>query len=140
MQADAREENAAQDGAAEAVLATLFALLDAISNRDSAVIREILMPQGVSSHVRDGGLFHVRFEDLPDRWAAGTARAEERIREPLVRVDENIAVVWVAYDVYVDGEAHHWGTNIISFCKQDGRWRISGITDNGRPGARPSPR
>lgn len=129
---------AAQDGEEQAVLATLSALLDAISGRDSGVIREILMPEGISAHVRDGRVHHVRFEDLPDRWTAGTAHAEERIREPLVHVDENIAVVWVAYDVYVDSQPHNWGTNIITFCKLDGRWRISGIADNGRPGARPT--
>jgi putative lumazine-binding protein len=129
---------AAQDDEEQAVLATLSALLDAISDRDSGVLREILMPEGVSAHVRDGSVSHVRFADLPDRWTAGTVRAEERIGEPLVRVDENIAMVWVGYDVYVEGEPRHWGTNIISFCKLDGRWRISGIADNGRPGARPT--
>jgi hypothetical protein len=132
------EAAAAQDGEEQAVLATLSSLLDAISDRDSGVIREILLPEGVSAHARDGKIYHVRFADLPDRWTAGTVHAEERIREPLVRVDEDIAVVWVAYDVYVDGQPHTWGTNIISFCKLDGRWRISGIADNGRPGARPA--
>jgi hypothetical protein len=127
-----------RDGAEEAVLATLSALLDAMSNRDKAVLQDLLMPEGISTHVRDDRIVHVRFADLPDRWTAGTMRAEERIHEPLIHVDENIAVVWVAYDVYVDGEPHHWGTNIVSFCRQDGRWRISGIADNGWPGARPS--
>jgi hypothetical protein len=47
-------------------------------------------------------------------------------------------VVWVAYDFLIDGAARHWGTNIISFVKQDGRWRISGIADNGRDGSRPA--
>jgi hypothetical protein len=123
----------------QAVLATLRALFDAISDRDETVIREILLPAGISAHIRDGQVSHLRFEDLPGRWTAGTMHAEERLREPLIHVDENIAVVWVGYDVFVDGEAHHWGTNIISFCKLDGRWRISGIADNGRPGPRPVP-
>jgi Putative lumazine-binding len=126
-----------RDETEEAVLAVLHALLDAMSHRDEAVVREILMPEGISTHVRDGRIIHVPFADLPGRWTAGTKRVEERIHEPIVHVDENIAVVWVGYDVYVDGEAHNWGTNIISFCKQDERWRISGIADNGRPGLRP---
>jgi hypothetical protein len=125
-----------RDGEEKAVLATLLALLQAMSDRDKAVIGEILMPEGVSTHVRDGQVIHVRFEDLPDRLTASTVRAEERIHEPLIRVDENIAVVWVAYDVYVGGQAHHWGTNIVSFCKLDGHWRVSGIADNGRSGSR----
>jgi|HubBroStandDraft_2_1064218.scaffolds.fasta_scaffold149313_2 hypothetical protein len=49
-------------GEEEAVVATLLALLDAISNRDKAVLREILMPEGVSTHTRDGKVFQVRFE------------------------------------------------------------------------------
>jgi hypothetical protein len=129
---------AALGGEERAVLATLSALFEAISSRDEAVMREILLPEGMSTHVRDGRVLHLRFEDLPGQWTAGTVHAEERIGEPLIRVDENIAVVWVPYDVYVDGEAHHWGTNIVSFCKQDERWRISGIADNGRPGSRPA--
>jgi len=129
---------AAPGGEEGAVLATLSALLDAISSRDEAVMREILMPEGMSTHVRDGRVLHLRFEDLPGQWTAGTVHAEERIGEPLIRVDESIAVVWVPYDVFVDGEAHHWGTSIVSFCKQAERWRISGIADNGRPGPRPA--
>ncbi len=35
------------------------------------------------------------------------------------------------------GDVHHWGTNILSFLKQDGRWRVSAIADNGRTGPRP---
>jgi Putative lumazine-binding len=119
-----------------AVLAALRALLDAISRRDKAAMREILMPDGGSTHVRDGRVFHMRLRDEPDRWAVGTARLEERIYEPLIRVDENIAMVWVAYDFLVDGEVHHWGTNIVSFLKQGERWLVSGIADNGRSGPR----
>lgn len=119
-----------------AVLAALRALLDAISRRDKAAMREILMPEGGSTHVRDGRVFHMRLGDEPDRWDVGAARLEERIYEPLIRVDENIAMVWVAYDFLVDGEIHHWGTNIVSFLKQGERWLVSGIADNGRSGPR----
>jgi Putative lumazine-binding len=123
--------------AEKAVFATLNALFSAITDRDEAVMREILLPDGGSTHIRDGRVFHLRLADLPDRWMEGTSSREERIHQPLIRVDEDIAVVWVAYDFLIDGEARHWGTNIISFIKQDGRWRISGITDNGRDGSRP---
>jgi hypothetical protein len=121
-----------------AVLATLRALLTAISDRDEAAMREILMPDGASVHAREGQVFHRKLADLPGRWlaVAGTARVEERIYEPLVRVDEDIAMVWAAYDFRIDGEVHHWGTDIVTFLKHDGRWRVSGIADNGRSGPR----
>jgi hypothetical protein len=31
----------------------------------------------------------------------------------------------------------YWGTNILSFLKQDGHWRVSSVADNGRTGPRP---
>jgi hypothetical protein len=122
----------------KAVLDTLLALFDAMARRDKATLQQILLAEGISTHATDGQILHMQFKDLIDRWTAGTVHAEERIHDPLIRVDENIAMVWVPYDVFIDGEPHHWGTNIVSFCKQDGRWRISGIADNRRPGARPA--
>jgi hypothetical protein len=64
----------------------------------------------------------------------------ERMQDPLVRVDDDIAMVWCAYDLYHDGEPHRWGTNIVSFMKTDGHWQICGITSNGRSGQRPPSR
>jgi hypothetical protein len=62
---------------------------------------------------------------------------EERFNNPLVRVDDDIAMVWAHYDFLVDGDVHHWGTNILSFLKQDGHWCVSSVADNGRSGPRP---
>jgi hypothetical protein len=56
-----------------------------------------------------------------------------------VHVDHDIAVIWCGYDVYFDGQPSHWGTNIVSLMKEDGHWRVCGITDNGRSGPRPVP-
>ena len=122
----------------QAVLTVLHALLDAISDRDGATMQEILMPDGGATHSRDDLVFHMRLGDEPRRWLEGAGSKKESLKEPLIRIDDDIAMVWVAYDVFVDGEPHHWGTNIVSFLKRDGRWRISGIADNGRSGARPT--
>ena len=74
--------------------------------------------------------------DLPEKITGGTARLEERFYNPLVRVDDDIAMVWAHYDFLTDGEVHHWGTNILSFLKQDGQWRAFSVADNGRSGPR----
>lgn len=121
----------------QAVLAVLRALFDAMADRDKAAMRAALVPEGWAAHSRAGRVLHVRLLDLPDRLPEGNARVEERIHDPLVRVDDDIAMVWCPYDLYVDGEPHHWGTNIVTFMKTDGRWRICGVTDNGRSGQRP---
>jgi hypothetical protein len=69
----------------------------------------------------------------------GNAQVEERIYDPVVHVDHDIAVIWCGCDVYFDGQPSHWGTNIVSLMKEDGHWQVCGITDNGRSGPRPVP-
>jgi hypothetical protein len=119
------------------VLAALQQFFDAMADHDEEAMRETLLPDGTAVHSRGDRVLHTRLSDLPGQAAAGTARVEERIHDPVVRVDDDIAMVWAPYDFLVDSVPHHWGTNIVSFLKRDGRWRISGIADNGRPGPRP---
>jgi hypothetical protein len=121
----------------QAVLATLQALLDALGARDKDAMRATLMPGGSATHSRDEKFFHESFRDLPDRLPPGTDTLEERIHDPLVRIDDDIAMVWAPYDFFVGEELHHWGTNIVSFLKRDGKWLVSGITDNGRTTPKP---
>lgn len=121
----------------KAVLAVLQAVLEAMTARDEAVMRSLFTPTGWAVHSRDGRVFHERLWDLPDRLPDPGSRVEERVYDPLVRVDDDIAMIWCAYDVLHDGRPHHWGTNIVSLMRSGGRWRVCGITDNGRSGARP---
>jgi hypothetical protein len=122
----------------QAVLDTLQALFDGLAAHDKAAMHATLMPDGCVTQTRDGRVTQAPLRELPERTPDAPTTLEERIHDPLVRVDENIAMVWAPYDFFVDGEPHHWGTNIVSFLKADGRWLISGIADNGRSGPRPT--
>jgi Putative lumazine-binding len=119
------------------IIATVQRLLDTVANRDKDGMREILLPEGQAIQSRDHQISHTPLSDLPEKMAGGTARLEERFYHPIVRVDDDIAMVWAHYDFLVNGDVHHWGTNILSFLKQEGRWRVSSVTDNGRSGPRP---
>jgi hypothetical protein len=57
---------------------------------------------------------------------------EEKMSEPLVRIDGNIAVVWGSYTAYRNGVPDHTGSNLFSLIHEDGRWRIASITDTSR--------
>ena len=122
----------------QAVLATLRRLLATVAARDKAAMAELLFPDGCAVQSRDHQVTWTPLRGLPDLMPAGEATLEERFHHPLVRVDDYIAVVWSRYDFFVDGDVHHWGTNILSFLKQDGRWRVSAIADNGRTSSRPA--
>jgi hypothetical protein len=75
-------------------------------------------------------------EGLPgeERMPGGSARLAERSYNPVVFIDDDIAMVWAQYDFLIDGKAYHWGTNNLSLLKQNGHWRVSAIADNGRTG------
>jgi hypothetical protein len=122
----------------EAVLGTVQALLDTIPARDRAAMGALLVPGGSAVRSRDDTVICTPFAEFPDQMPGGTTVLEERFYQPTVLIDEDIAVVWARYDFLVDGQVHHWGTNIVSLLKRDGRWRISAIADNGRTSPRPA--
>jgi hypothetical protein len=125
------------EGEERAVLDTLYRMLETVTHRDKEAMRQLLVPDGCAVQSRDHQVTYTALRDFPDKMPGGTADLMERFYEPLVRVDDDIAMVWARYDFLVDGKVHHWGTNILSFLKQDGHWRVSAVTDNGRTGARP---
>ena len=120
------------------VLAVVDRLLDTVAQKDRDGMRAILLADGLATQSRDHVVTRTRLREFPDTMPVGPDRLAERFHDPLVRVDDDIAMVWARYDFLVNGELHHWGTNILSFLKQDGQWRVSGIADNGRTGPRPA--
>jgi hypothetical protein len=121
----------------QSVLDTVARLLDTVARRDKAAMRELLHPGGVAVRSRDHVELCTPFPEFPDLIPGGDSVLEERFYDPLVRVDDDIAMVWAHYDFFVGTQVHHWGTNIVSLLKREGRWLVSGIADNGRTTGRP---
>lgn len=128
------------DGATDerqSVLDTVQALLDTIPTRDRAGMRELLIPGGSAVRSRDEQVICTPLAEFPEQMPDGTTALEERFYQPTVLIEADIAMVWARYDFLIDGQVHHWGTNILSLLKRDGHWRISAIADNGRTSPRP---
>lgn len=121
----------------EAVLATVGRLLDTVAGRDKAGMSELFIPEGSATQSRDHQISHTQLRDFAEMMPGGRQRLEERFYNPLVHVADNIAVVCAKYDFLVDGEVHHWGTNILTFVKEGTAWRVSAIADTARTGSRP---
>jgi len=62
----------------------------------------------------------------------GTAKLAEVIHDPLVRIDDDIAIIWAPYVFTIDGKVDHCGTDIVNLIRLNNRWLISGIADNSR--------
>lgn len=115
-----------------AVLAPVRAFFAAMSRYDQAGMRALVLPTGMATLMRQGKPVQLALGEFVDHVKPGKARIEERIRDPQVRVDNNIAVVWAPYEFLLDGKPHHCGTDVFNLARVDGRWLITGIADNSR--------
>jgi len=121
---------AAADDAA--VLAPVHAFFDGMAAYDQAAMRATVQPEGSVALLRKGKVVRRTLGEFIDGIKPGKDRIEERIYDPLVRVDGDLAVVWTRYDFRVDGEVKHCGTDLIHLVKMEGKWVIAGVADNSR--------
>src|ERR1700712_1185751 len=98
--------------------------------RDAAAIKKPTLPNGVMVLMRDGKPTQMTFEDFATRVGKpGKQQIEEKIHDPLVRIDNDLAVVWAPFDFLVDGKASHCGTALFNLVRQNGEWRIASVAD-----------
>jgi len=117
----------------QAVLAPITAMFDGMAKRDAEAIKKPLLPGGTMVLMRDGKPAQMTFEVFADRVGRpGTTRIEERIHDPLVRVDHDLAVVWAPFEFLVDGKVDHCGTDLFNLVRADGKWLIASVADTGR--------
>jgi hypothetical protein len=117
----------------QAVLAPIQALFDGMAKRDAAAIKEPTLPGGTMVLMRDGKPTQMTLEAFAERVGKpGTTQIQERIHDPLVRIDNDLAVVWAPFDFLVDGKVDHCGTDLFNLVRKDGRWLIAAVADTGR--------
>jgi hypothetical protein len=122
----------AQSAEEQAVLAPIHAMFDGMSKRDAAAIKAPTLPGGTMVLMRDGKPTRMTFEAFAERVGKpGTTQIEERIHNPLVRVDNDLAVVWAPFDFLVDGKVDHCGTDLFNLVRVDGKWMIASVADTG---------
>jgi hypothetical protein len=117
----------------KAVLAAFQAMLDGLGKRDKAAMLTQLLPGGSATLMRNGKPVQMTFEALTDRLSQpGNETHEERIREPLIRVDGNVAIIWAPFEFLLNGKVDHCGRDIVTLVRVDERWLIATIGDNSR--------
>jgi hypothetical protein len=118
---------------AEAVMAPITAMFDGMAKRDAAAIKKPLLPGGGLVLMRDGKPTQMTFDAFAEAVGKpGKAQIEERIHDPLVRIDNDLALVWAPFDFLVDGKVDHCGTDLFNLVRTDGKWLIASVADTGR--------
>jgi hypothetical protein len=117
----------------QAVMAPITAMFEGMTQRDAAAIKKPTLPGGTMVLMRDGKPTQMTFEAFADLVGKpGKAHIEERIHDPLVRIDNDLAVVWAPFEFLVDGKVDHCGTDLFNLVRADGKWLIASVADTGR--------
>lgn len=108
-----------------AVLVPVHAMFDGMAHRDAAAIKAPWLPGGVLVVVQDGVLSQLTVEFWANRVAtSGTTHIEERIHDPEVRIDHDLAVVWAPFNFFIDGKLDHCGRDLFNLRQTNGKWQI----------------
>ena len=127
----------AQSSTEQAVLAPVNALFAGMSHRDADAIKAAFIPGATMVLMRDGDPGQMTADNFADRVARPSttqppAQIEERIHDPLIRIDNDLAVVWAPFDFLVDGKVDHCGTDLFNLVRTNGKWLIASVADTGR--------
>ena len=119
----------AQDSA---VLAPINAMFQGMTERNPAAIQAVALPGTVLILMRDGKPEQMTIEVFAEHLnKPSKTHIEERIHDPLVRIDHDLAMVWAPFEFLVDGKPDHCGTDLFNLVHTEGKWLIAGIADTG---------
>ena len=133
----------AQSADHDAAYQVVTRLFDAMRARDTAAMRSAFVANAAmqSLHPQRG----VSFESI-DGWLAGVSRApagvviDERLANPVIKVDGDLASIWVDYWLFVGDRFSHCGVDALLLHRQDGMWRVFSVVDTRRTvGCAPAP-
>jgi hypothetical protein len=114
------------------VLVPIQAMFKGMTERNPDAIKAAALPGTVLVLMRDGKPTQMTIEAFAERVAKpSNTHIEERIHDPLVRVDHDLAMVWAPFVFLADGKPDHCGTDLFNLVHSDGKWLIAGIADTG---------
>jgi hypothetical protein len=117
----------------DAVLAPIQALFDALAHHDATAFQAPALPGTIFILMRDGKPTKTTVEAFAERIGKlDKTPIEERIHDPIVHIDNDLAVVWAPFDFRVDGKVDHCGTDLFNLVRIDGKWLIAGVADTSR--------
>jgi hypothetical protein len=128
---------AQDDGAA--ALAAVTGMFAAMARGDTAGMRAFMHAEAriVQTGNREGAPFHrvntlgAFLGSIGGALAQGR-KLEEKVFDPEIRIDDNLAQVWARYEFYVDGVMSHCGVDGYQIIRTTEGWRILQIVDTQR--------
>ena len=127
----------AQDADRTAILATVQKVFDAMRTRDTALLSQAFDSTARLVGVTARGTPAVALTK-PSQFGAAITRAaagnvwNERIYDPEVRIDGDVAQVWAYYTFHLNSTFSHCGVDAFMLLKVGGTWKITQLADSRR--------
>lgn len=127
--ATAPRASLAQTSADEkAVLAIADSALAAITRGDAVAFTDLMVPEAMlyPTSTRNGvTAYRVRTREA--QRTGNITGVVERGFAPKAFVSGGVAMVWMPYDLYVNGAWSHCGADVFTLVKSSGAWRIAAM-------------
>jgi hypothetical protein len=126
----------------EAAYQVVTRLFDSMRARDTAAMRSAFATNASMQSLSATG---VKFDAI-DGWINSIGRApaglvlDERLANPVIHVDGDLANIWVDYWFFAGDRFSHCGVDAFLLAKQGGTWRVFSVVDTRRTqGCPPAP-
>lgn len=121
----------------QGVLDAVNRVFAGIAARDARAIGEALRPDAtatVAQEAPDGShhIVHMTHDVLLGHFTPGPERFEERLTDPAIEIDGDIAYVWGRYTFRVDGKVTNCGYDHFDLVRESGSWKVQNITWSSR--------
>jgi hypothetical protein len=116
-----------------AVMAPINRMFAGLAARDAAAITAQIRPEGaatVAVEKADGtrAIRHLSWSEFTAGIKPGPEKFEERLTDPAVEIDGDIAMVWSPYVFLIDGKPQHCGVDHFDLVRESGAWKILNVT------------
>jgi hypothetical protein len=131
--AAAQHAEHAREADSAAVLATVDRLFGALASKERAALLGAVVAEGraTSAGVDEAGRPQINSTDwttFADRLVLMTDRLHERLIDPHVHVEGDIAMIWSRYEFEREGAFSHCGIDHFDLVRIEGRWRVLNLT------------
>ncbi|MBY8823123.1 nuclear transport factor 2 family protein [Sphingomonas colocasiae] len=116
-----------------AVMVPVNGIFAGLTAHDGQAILTHVRPEGMATvaiEKPDGGraIRRMSWADFAGGIKPGPQHLEERMTNPAIDIDGDIAMVWGRYVLLVDGKPHHCGVNHFDMLRENGQWKVLNVT------------
>ena len=112
-----------------AAIAVADSALAAITRGDAVALTDLMVPEAIlyPTSTREGATTY-RVRTRAEQRNMPIRAVVERGFRPEAMVSGGVAMVWMPYDLYVDGAWSHCGADVFTMVRTGGAWKITAMT------------